>query len=84
MIFLRPLIMRDVQDGLTITNSKYNYIRRLQQGMQEEGVYLLTDESPPLMPEFDSQLELPPSYKETLQRNQQLFDDSDLQEMETP
>jgi general secretion pathway protein D len=81
MVFLRPLIMRDADDGLTITNSKYNYIRGLQEQVREGGVYLLTDETSPLLPDFDSQLELPPSFDDS---QKGMFEDSDLKQMETP
>ncbi|WP_455205767.1 type II secretion system secretin GspD [Kaarinaea lacus] len=84
MVFIRPVIMRDSRQGTILTNSKYNYIRDLQTESREEGVYLLTDENPPLMPEFDTQLELPPSFKQMQEDKKKLFDDSGLEFVEEP
>jgi len=79
MVFLRPLVMRDARQGLLLTNSKYDYLRELQMQSRSEGSYLLPDEPAPLLPEFDSQLELPPAYKDMPDKDQGLFRDSDLE-----
>jgi general secretion pathway protein D len=79
MVFLRPLVMRDSRQGLLLTNSKYDYLRELQIQSRREESYLLPDEPAPLLPEFDSQLELPPAYKELPDQDQGLFRDSDLE-----
>jgi general secretion pathway protein D len=79
MVFLRPLGMRDSRQGLLLTNSKYDYLRELQIQSRREESYLLPDEPAPLLPEFDSQLELPPAYKELPDQDQGLFRDSDLE-----
>lgn len=51
MIFLRPFILRDSEDNNRITFDKYDYMRRLQQGMKEDGISLLPDVQPPVLPE---------------------------------
>jgi general secretion pathway protein D len=81
MVFLRPLVMRDSRQGLLLTNSKYNYLRELQMQSRSEESYLLPDEPAPLLPEFDSQLELPPAYTNLPDKDQGLFQDSDLEPM---
>ncbi|WP_455212708.1 type II secretion system secretin GspD [Kaarinaea lacus] len=81
MVFLRPLVMRDSRQGLLLTNDKYNYLRELQLQSRSEESYLLPDEPAPLLPEFDSQLELPPAYKDLPDQDQGLFRDSDLEPM---
>ena len=81
MVFLRPVVMRDSRQGLLLTNSKYDYLRQLQIQSREEESYLLPDEPAPLLPEFDSQLELPPAYKNLPDKDQGLFQDSDLEPM---
>ena len=63
MVFLRPVIMRDSQRGMMLTNSKYNYIRDLQREMQEDGVSLMSEESVPILPELESFMELPPPFE---------------------
>jgi general secretion pathway protein D len=48
MVFIRPKILRDEQQTAVETNSKYNYMRGLQQ--QQERVNLMPGESPPALP----------------------------------
>jgi general secretion pathway protein D len=48
MVFIRPKILRDEQQTAVETNSKYNYMRGLQQ--QQERVNLMPGESPPSLP----------------------------------
>ena len=78
MVFLRPVIMRDSRQGSLLTNSKYNFVRNLQMQSRETSSSLIPDETVPLLPEFDSQLELPPAYKDLPDKDKGLFKDSDL------
>jgi len=78
MVFLRPVIMRDSRQGSILTNSKYNYIRDLQMQSRETSSSLLVDEPVPVLPEFDTQLELPPAYEALPDKDKGLFKDSDL------
>lgn len=78
MVFLRPVIMRDSRQGSVLTNSKYNYIRDLQLQSRETSSSLIPNETTPVLPEFDSQLELPPAYKDLPDKDKGLFKDSDL------
>ena len=78
MVFLRPVVMRDSHQSLLLTNSKYNYLRELQTQSRSDESYLLPDEPAPLLPEFDSQLELPPAFKDLPKKDEGLFKDSDL------
>jgi len=48
MVFIRPKILRDETQAAIETNSKYNYMRGLQQ--QRERVKLMPGESPPSLP----------------------------------
>ncbi len=54
MIFLRPEIVRDQRTSLQLTNSKYNYIRGLQQDIKknqdEWKLRMIPDEKHPLLP----------------------------------
>ena len=70
LVFLRPVILRDAQAGMTLTNSKYKYIRDLQLEQHEKGVSLLPDETTPLLPEIETYLELPPPYEESRKQGQ--------------
>jgi general secretion pathway protein D len=79
MVFLRPVIMRDSRQGSILTNSKYSYIRDLQVQSRETGSSLIPDEHVPVLPEFDTQLELPPAYKDLPSKDKGLFKDSDLE-----
>lgn len=62
MVFLRPTIMRDGAVMNEITRKKYNYIRADEIRKQEEGLSLMEDAALPLLPEWGSDLALPPSY----------------------
>jgi general secretion pathway protein D len=84
MVFLRPLIMRDSRQGAILTSSKYNYIRDLQLQSRETSSSLIPGETTPLLPEFDSQLELPPAYKNLPGKDKGMFKDSDLDQEEKP
>jgi general secretion pathway protein D len=48
LVFIRPKILRDEQQAAIETNSKYNYMRDLQQ--QRGKVKLMPGEAPPLLP----------------------------------
>jgi general secretion pathway protein D len=50
MVFIRPKILRDEQQAAFETNSKYNYMRGLQQ--QRSRVKLMPGESPPTVPQL--------------------------------
>lgn len=83
MVFLRPVILRDENDGMTLTNSKYTYIRDLQLQSGTE-LPIFSDESRPVLPEFDTMMELPPSFKSLNKDKMQLFDDKALEPIEQP
>ncbi len=63
MIFLRPVIMRDAESGLRMTQSKYDYIRDKQLELKDEGVTLLSNDVIPVVPRFDAKLVLPPPFE---------------------
>lgn len=63
MVFLRPVIMRDVESGIRLTQSKYDYIRGKQLELKEEGVALMSDDEMPVAPRFDAKLVLPPPFE---------------------
>ncbi len=50
MVFLRPEIIRDQRTGNQLTQSKYSYIRQLQEDMQAGGVKLMPKQQPSLLP----------------------------------
>ncbi|MGD2117888.1 MAG: type II secretion system secretin GspD [Chromatiales bacterium] len=54
MVFLRPQIIRDKLASNTITNKHYMEMQDLQQGLRANGVLLMPDEQPPLLPDLDS------------------------------
>ncbi|NNC63377.1 MAG: type II secretion system secretin GspD [Gammaproteobacteria bacterium] len=55
MVFIRPTILRDNIQSSFETNTKYNYIRDLQQQYAEEPVQLMRDEVRPMLPEIPEQ-----------------------------
>jgi len=67
MVFLRPTIIRDGKLMDEVTKNKYNYIRADELRKQELGLSLLDDEKLPLLPEWNENLALPPSFDEYME-----------------
>ena len=64
MVFLRATIVSDSLLMKEISESKYNYIRADQIRKQEEGLSLMSNENMPILPEWQDNLTLPPSFEE--------------------
>jgi general secretion pathway protein D len=59
MVFIRPTILRDAADARFQTNTKYRYIRDLQQQMAEDPVMLMREFERPQLPPLPEEEELP-------------------------
>jgi general secretion pathway protein D len=55
MIFIRPTILRDAATTSFETNAKYNMIREIQQGGQDESIQLMPGRSRPMLPPIDGE-----------------------------
>lgn len=64
MVFLRPTIIREGSHMTELSRAKYNYMRADELRKQEEGLSLMDDANMPLLPEWNDELSLPPSYEE--------------------
>ncbi|MBD3609147.1 MAG: type II secretion system secretin GspD [Gammaproteobacteria bacterium] len=64
MIFLKPTIIRDTNQGTLLSSEKYNYIRVQQLAAKEEMRSFLAEEETPVLQEFDKYLDLPPTFEE--------------------
>jgi general secretion pathway protein D len=53
LVFIRPTILRDAAQTALETNSKYNYIRNIQQGNQGSGISLMPRTDRPVLPPID-------------------------------
>ncbi len=53
MVFIHPVILRDAAVTDMYTNNKYNYIRSLQLGQDEDGINLMPDANHPALPTLD-------------------------------
>jgi general secretion pathway protein D len=62
MVFIRPTIIRDGNTMDAISKEKYNFIRADELRKQEEGLQLMSDEKLPLLPKWNDELTLPPSF----------------------
>ena len=74
MVFLRPTIITDAQVMNSMAKEKYNFMRADEIRKQEEGLSLMSDEHLPILPEWNDDLSLPPSfdeYQDTLQKEKQ-------------
>ncbi|MEE4244410.1 MAG: type II secretion system secretin GspD [Kangiellaceae bacterium] len=69
MVFIRPKILNDASSIYELSSRKYNYIRGKQQVMRERGVSLMDDDDTPLLPEFDKELVLPPTFDEKMKQD---------------
>jgi general secretion pathway protein D len=64
MVFIRATIVRDSAFMTEISESKYNYIRADQIRKHEEGLSLMSNENMPILPQWQDNLTLPPSFNE--------------------
>ena len=71
MVFLRATIIRDASLMNEISEGKYNYIRADQIRKQEEGLSLMSDKHLPILPEWNDDLALPPTFSEYQNKLQQ-------------
>jgi len=53
MVFIHPVILRDSVVTSNYTNSKYNFIRSLQMGADEDGVNLMHNKKHPVLPTLE-------------------------------
>ena len=67
MVFLKPTIIRESTLMDAISKEKYNYIRADELRKQEEGLSLMDDAQLPLLPEWNDDLELPPTFDEYME-----------------
>lgn len=51
MVFLKPTILRDVENSTAVTEGKYSYIRARQLEQVQRGIRLMGDEHMPVLPE---------------------------------
>ena len=59
MVFIHPTIIRDDKMLNEISGQKYSYIRQEQLDIQKEGISLMMNESPALLPSWDKTEVLP-------------------------
>jgi general secretion pathway protein D len=59
MVFIHPVILRDGTMTRQYTNSKYNSIRSLQLGQDEDGVNLLPNKNHPVLPPMEEYTSVP-------------------------
>ncbi|ASP48145.1 type II secretion system secretin GspD [Cognaticolwellia beringensis] len=68
MVFLRPTIVRDGKLMNDLSREKYNYIRAIELQKKEAGLELMSDEKLPILPTWNDQLSLPPSFDEYMKK----------------
>ncbi|WP_114327206.1 type II secretion system secretin GspD [Candidatus Colwellia aromaticivorans] len=71
MVFLRPTIISDAEVMNTMAKEKYNFIRADQIRKQEEGLSLMSNSKLPILPKWNDDLALPPSFDEYQDKLQQ-------------
>ncbi|MDX2367258.1 MAG: type II secretion system protein GspD, partial [Colwellia sp.] len=71
MVFLRPTIISDAKVMNGMAKEKYNFIRADQMRKQEEGLSLMSNKKLPILPKWNDDLVLPPSFNEYQNKLQQ-------------
>ena len=66
IVFIRPTIIRDGVNMNKLSFDKYNFIRGEQMKEKEDGIELMPNSDVPLLPSWDDELILPPTYEEHL------------------
>lgn len=77
MVFIRPKIIRDGITTNKISQSKYNFMRAQQLKKQADGIPLMPFTDTPVLPEWNEELALPPSFEEYLQDRDKTEDKED-------
>ncbi|WP_236702637.1 type II secretion system secretin GspD [Thalassomonas actiniarum] len=80
MVFLRPTIIRDGETMRTISKERYNFIRAGELEKQQRGLSLIGDAELPLIPEWNDELALPPTFDEYIEQKKSDDTSSDKQE----
>ncbi|WP_213611166.1 type II secretion system secretin GspD [Pseudoalteromonas sp.] len=68
IVFIRPTIIRDGVSMNKLSFSKYNFIRGEQFKKREDGINLMPMTDAPILPEWNDELVLPPTYEEHLRK----------------
>ncbi|MGO2011565.1 type II secretion system secretin GspD [Pseudoalteromonas sp.] len=66
IVFIRPTIVRDGLSMNKLSHSKYNFIRGEQYKQKEDGIDLMPLTEMSILPEWDDELVLPPTYEDYL------------------
>ncbi len=83
MVFLKPQIVTDQRIMNSMAKEKYNFIRAEQLRKQEEGLSLMSDENLPILPQWNDELALPPSfddYQESIQKTKDSLEKDNTQQ----
>lgn len=78
MVFLRPTIVRNGSHMSEISKQKYNYMRADELRKQEEGLSLMSSDNMPLLPDWNDELALPPTYEEHMKSINKKVEDGQL------
>ena len=62
IVFIRPTIIRDGISMNKLSFNKYNFIRGEQFKQREDGIELMPMTDTPILPEWNDELVLPPTY----------------------
>uniref|UniRef100_UPI003564738D type II secretion system secretin GspD n=1 Tax=Pseudoalteromonas sp. TaxID=53249 RepID=UPI003564738D len=68
IVFIRPTIIRDGVSMNKLSFNKYNFIRGEQYKQQQDGIELMPMSDAPILPEWNDELILPPTYEEYLRK----------------
>ena len=69
MVFIRPRIIDSVAGMSNISSRKYNFMRARQLDWKQRGISLMPSSDPAVLPKWNEELALPPSFEETLKKH---------------
>lgn len=69
MVFIRPTIIHDPKSSNLISSQKYNYMRGLQIESRQRGINLMMNRQVTVMPEYDEDMIIPPTFDEVMKKN---------------
>jgi len=78
MVFIKPTIIADGTMLRDMSKEKYNYIRADEIRKQEEGLSLMKNENLPILPKWNDELTLPPSFDEYINGDVEKSEEKEL------
>lgn len=78
VVFIRPTVLRDAETTHSVSQKRYDYMRHKQKKFMDDGVEFFSDKKTPMLPTYDTEFVLPPSYEDIYgKQTLELLDDEE-------